>query len=63
MLKSLLNEQEVTFPNVQPRQALQQLVDRLNSEKNTNDYEFIVDDPKVRLGYTCKSWLYEAHHA
>lgn len=57
MLKSLLNEQEVTFPNVQPRQVLQQLVDRLNSEKNTNDYEFIVDDQsdvngtRINLGY------------
>lgn len=57
MLKSLLNEQEVTFPNVPPRQVLQQLVDRLNSEKNTNDYEFIVDDQRdvngtrINLGY------------
>lgn len=57
MLKSLLNEQEVTFPNVPPRQVLQQLVDKLNSEKNTNDYEFIVDDQRdvsgtrVNLGY------------
>ena len=57
MLKSLLNEQEVTFPNVPPRQVLQQLVDRLNSEKNTSDYEFIVDDQsdvngtRINLGY------------
>ena len=57
MLKSLLNEQEVTFPNVPPRQVLQQLVDSLNSEKNTNDYEFIVDDQRdvngtrINLGY------------
>lgn len=57
MLKSLLNEQEVTFPNVPPRQVLQQLVDGLNSEKNTNDYEFIVDDQRdpngtrINLGY------------
>lgn len=57
MLKSLLNEQEVTFPNVPSRQVLQQLVDRLNSEKNINDYEFIVDDQKdpngtrVNLGF------------
>ena len=57
MLKSLLNEQEVTFPNVPPRQVLQQLVDKLNSEKNTNDYEFIVDDQRdvngtrINLGY------------
>lgn len=57
MLKSLLNEQEVMFPNVHSRQVLQQLVDRLNSEKNTNDYEFIVDnqrDPngtRVNLGF------------
>ena len=57
MLKSLLNEQEVTFPNVPPRQVLQSLVDRLNSEKNTNDYAFIVNDQRdasgtrVNLGY------------
>lgn len=57
MLKSLLNEQEVTFPNVPQKQVLQRLVDRLNSEKNTNDYEFIVDDHKdatgvrINLGY------------
>jgi len=57
MLKSLLNEQEVTFPNVPPRQVLQSLVDRLNNEKNTNDYEFIVDDQsdvngtRINLGY------------
>lgn len=57
MLKSLLNEQEVTFPNVPQKQVLQRLVDKLNSEKNTNDYEFIVDDHKgptgarINLGY------------
>lgn len=57
MLKSSLNEQEITFPNAPPRQVLQQLVDRLNSEKNTNDYEFIVDDQRniddthINLGY------------
>lgn len=42
MLKSLLNEQEIAFPDIPPKQVLQQLVDRLNSEKSTNDYEFIV---------------------
>ena len=54
MLKSLLNEQEVTFPNASLRRMLQSLVDRLNSEKNTNDYEFIVDDTnytRINLGY------------
>ena len=57
MLKSLLNEQEVTFPNVPSKQVLQSLVDRLNNEKNTNDYAFIVDDQRdvsgtrVNLGY------------
>lgn len=50
MLKSLLNEQEIMFPNVPQRQVLQQLVDRLNSEKNTNDYEFIIDDNKGATG-------------
>lgn len=42
MLKSLLNEQEISFPGVPSKQVLQQLVDKLNSEKNTNDYEFIL---------------------
>ena len=54
MLKSLLNEQEVTFHNASLRRMLQSLVDRLNSEKNTNDYEFIVDDTnytRINLGY------------
>ena len=54
MLKSLLNEQEITFPNASLRRMLQSLVDRLNSEKNTNDYEFIVDDTnytRINLGY------------
>lgn len=37
MLKSLLNEQEITFPNVPQRQVLQQLVDRLNSENCVED--------------------------
>lgn len=57
MLKSLLNEQEISFPDVPPRPVLQGLVDRLNSEKNTNDYAFIVDDQstangtRINLGY------------
>ena len=57
MLKSLLNEQEITFPNVPSRHTLQSLVDKLNSEKNTNDYEFIVhpiknsNDIDLEMGY------------
>ena len=54
MLKSLLNEQEVTFHSASLRRMLQSLVDRLNNEKNTNDYEFIVDDTnytRINLGY------------
>lgn len=57
MLKSLLTEQEVTFPDIPPKQVLQQLVDRLNSEKNTNDYKFIVyttkgpDGTDLEMGY------------
>lgn len=57
MLKSLLNEQEIRFPEVPPKQVLQQLVDKLNSEKNTNDYEFIIyptkgpDGTDLGMGY------------
>lgn len=57
MLKSLLTEQEVKFPNSPSTQVLQQLVYKLNSEKNTHDYEFIVEDLRdvngkhIHLGY------------
>lgn len=57
MLKSYVNEQEVTFPNVPPRQVLNDFVAQLNREKNTDDYEFVVDDQtdpngvRVNLGH------------